>query len=260
MEFDNDSVDVSGVQDVRGSGGACRAAGPRGRHRRRRRHRRPHRHRARPRPGRRRGSRPGRSTRTPRRLERSAGSVRRDRRPRSRRGAPPRAPSTQYVDCRLIKVYNVVNTTWRGVRPARRAVPEAGLASSPAPYTGCGKATAAGRARSTARPTQRIYFDLGFLQQLQQQFGAQGQFAQAYILAHEAGHHLQTLLGIEPADARASSSEPQSGQRACRCASSCRPTASPVCGPSSPTPTSGKASSLTRADVEEALERGRGRR
>ena len=44
---------------------------------------------------------------------------------------------------------------------------------------------------------QEIYFDLGFLDQLQQQFGAQGDFAQSYILAHEFGHHLQTLLGAE---------------------------------------------------------------
>ena len=46
-------------------------------------------------------------------------------------------------------------------------------------------------------PDQVIYIDIGFLQQLQQQFGAQGRYAQAYILAHEAGHHLQTLFGTE---------------------------------------------------------------
>ena len=46
-------------------------------------------------------------------------------------------------------------------------------------------------------PDQRIYIDIGFLGQLQQEFGAQGRYAQAYIMAHEAGHHLQTLFGTE---------------------------------------------------------------
>jgi uncharacterized protein len=45
---------------------------------------------------------------------------------------------------------------------------------------------------------ERIYLDIDFLAQLQQQFGADGRYAQAYILAHEFGHHVQTLLGIEP--------------------------------------------------------------
>ncbi len=42
-----------------------------------------------------------------------------------------------------------------------------------------------------------MYFDLDFLRQLQSQFGARGQYAQAYITAHEVGHHIQTITGIE---------------------------------------------------------------
>jgi predicted metalloprotease len=103
-----------------------------------------------------------------------------------------------YTDCRLIKVYNVADATWKD-EFARRGVDY----SSPRlafftrqTRTGCGAASAeVGPFYCPA--DQEIYFELGFLDQLQQQFGAQGEFAQAYIAAHEFGHHLQTLLGTE---------------------------------------------------------------
>ena len=43
---------------------------------------------------------------------------------------------------------------------------------------------------------QRVYIDLGFYRDLKQRFNAPGDFAQAYVIAHEVGHHVQTLLGI----------------------------------------------------------------
>jgi predicted metalloprotease len=43
---------------------------------------------------------------------------------------------------------------------------------------------------------QKVYIDLGFYRDLQQRFRAPGDFAQAYVIAHEVGHHVQTLLGI----------------------------------------------------------------
>lgn len=43
---------------------------------------------------------------------------------------------------------------------------------------------------------EKVYIDLSFLQELQQKLGAHGDFAMAYIIAHEVGHHVQKILGV----------------------------------------------------------------
>ena len=64
-----------------------------------------------------------------------------------------------------------------------------------------GANSACGFANSAVGPfycpgDQRVYIDLAFFRELEQRFGAAGDFAQAYVIAHEVGHHVQTLLGV----------------------------------------------------------------
>lgn len=72
----------------------------------------------------------------------------------------------------------------------------------------CGHATAAS-GPFYCPADQQVYLDIAFFREMSQRFGAAGDFAQAYVIAHEVGHHVQTLLGVSDQVQQAR----QSGQR-----------------------------------------------
>jgi uncharacterized protein len=105
------------------------------------------------------------------------------------------ADANQRADCRMVAVLNSAQDYWgravSGYQPTR-AVLFRGQTN-----TGCGAASSAvGPFYCPA--DEMVYLDLGFFTELQDRFGAQGgPFAEAYVLAHEVGHHVQHLVGTD---------------------------------------------------------------
>ncbi len=114
----------------------------------------------------------------------------------------------QYDDCYVVKSYNEINEVWDAQLGVRYEHPQL-VFFEQAAQTGCGNAS------SNVGPfycpaDQSIYIDLGFLAELQKRFGANGRYAQTYIVAHEAGHHIQHLAG---ADRLAANARDSAGQQ-----------------------------------------------
>jgi uncharacterized protein len=78
--------------------------------------------------------------------------------------------------------------------------------------SGCGSAEAA-TGPFYCPQDEKVYIDLGFYDELQRRFGAPGDFAKAYVLAHEIGHHVQKILGIEGQARRLQEGNPQSANQ-----------------------------------------------
>ncbi|MBN9533970.1 MAG: zinc metallopeptidase [Alphaproteobacteria bacterium] len=106
----------------------------------------------------------------------------------------PRADDASFQFSR--KIVGSTEDVWTKIFAAR------GLRYEPAiftPYDGSTQ-TGCGAGQSMMGPfycsaDKRVYIDLSFFDELRTRFGAPGEFAQAYVLAHEVGHHVQDLLG-----------------------------------------------------------------
>lgn len=100
------------------------------------------------------------------------------------------------------KIVGSAEDVWSPIMQAR------GVAFSPATFTVYDSATSTGCGEGEASmgpfycsSDNHIYLDLSFFNELADRFGAPGQFAQAYVIAHEYGHHIQNLLGTTAAHA-----------------------------------------------------------
>jgi predicted metalloprotease len=111
-------------------------------------------------------------------------------------------------------VLNDTQATWAKILPASNGVPyrhaKLVLFRNSIP-------SACGRAQSATGPfycpeDEKVYIDLAFYDELKRRFGAPGEFAEAYVLAHEIGHHVQKLLGIEGKAHAAEERNPQSAK------------------------------------------------
>ena len=104
--------------------------------------------------------------------------------------SPAEEREVDFVDA----VMNDIQQTWTAVLPQYQ--PTRVVLFRDAIESGCGLGQSA-TGPFYCPQDQRVYLDLGFFEELSQKFGAPGDFARAYVIAHEVGHHVQRLTGIE---------------------------------------------------------------
>jgi predicted metalloprotease len=109
------------------------------------------------------------------------------------------ADKLKQLDCRNVLYVNSIQAFWRDELPTsfnKTYQPAKTVFFSQAVRTGCGNADS-GTGPFYCPSDDRVYIDLTFYKLLADQLGAPGEFAQPYVLAHEYGHHVQDLVGIE---------------------------------------------------------------
>ncbi|WP_166379818.1 KPN_02809 family neutral zinc metallopeptidase [Catellatospora methionotrophica] len=119
------------------------------------------------------------------------------------------------AECRNALYINSIQAYWRDALPQTFGKPYEQTDTvffSQSVNTACGAADS-GVGPFYCPPDKLVYIDLSFYEELATRFGADGQFAQPYVLAHEYGHHLQNLLGIS-ADVQRQSERDPSGANA----------------------------------------------
>lgn len=117
----------------------------------------------------------------------------------------------QQLDCRNTLYVNSIQAYWKNALPERFGEQ---YAAADTVFFDRAVSTACGNADSGVGPfycpgDKQVYIDLSFYRVLGGQLGAEGEFAQPYVLAHEYGHHVQTLLGTEAQMRRQQQRDPE---------------------------------------------------